>query len=128
MTEEVGHELVGRPRQQLAGGRQLLDVGAFGQHRDAVAEQDGLVDVVGDEHDGLVQLALELQELLLQLGPHDRVDGAERLVHQQHGGIGGEGSRHTDALLLAARQLRRVPVGVRRAEPDQLEQLQRPRP
>ena len=60
---------------------------------------------------GLVQLALEPQELLLQLGAHDRIDGAERLVHQQHRRIGGEGAGHADALLLAARQLRRVPVG-----------------
>ena len=97
------------------------------EHGDAVAEQDRLVDVVGDEHDGLVQLALQLEELLLQLGPHDRVDGAERLVHQQHGRVGGEGAGHADALLLAARQLGRVAVGVGRRQPDQLEQLERAR-
>ena len=32
---------------------------------------------------GLAELALQAQQLLLQLGADDRVDGAERLVHQQ---------------------------------------------
>ena len=43
----------------------MLDLGTDREHGDAIAEQDRLVDVVGDEHDGLVQLALEAQELLL---------------------------------------------------------------
>ena len=36
---------------------------------------DGLVDVVGDQDDGLAELALEPQELVLQARPYDRVDG-----------------------------------------------------
>ena len=47
-------------------------------------------------------------ELALQLGAHDRVDGAERLVHQQHRRVGGEGPGDADALLLAAGELGRV--------------------
>ena len=66
------------------------------------------------------------QELVLQLGAHDRVDRAERLVHQQHRRVGGEGAGHPDALLLAAAELRRVALGDRRAEPDEVEQLHRP--
>ena len=54
----------------------------------------------------------------------DRVDRAERLVHQQQRRIGGERARDADALALAAGQLVRVAVGdLVGVERDQLEQL-----
>ncbi len=43
-----------------------------------IAQQERLVDVVGHEHDGLVELALQADQLRLQLGPHDRVDRRRR--------------------------------------------------
>ena len=67
-----------------------------------------------------------MSELPLQLGAHDRVDGAERLVHQQHRRVGGERPGHADALLLAARELGRVAVGEALVEADEVEQLARP--
>ena len=64
------------------------------------------------------------QELVLQPVPRDRVDRAERLVHQQHRRVGGERPGHADPLALAAGELVRVAVAVRRrVEADQLEQL-----
>ena len=42
----------------------------------------------------------------------DRVDGAERLVHQQHRRVRGQRPGHADALALAAGELVRVAVGV----------------
>ena len=67
---------------------------------------------------------LQPQELLLQPVAHDRVDGAERLVHQQHQRVGGQRAGHADPLPLAAGELVRVALGVAcRVEPDQLEQL-----
>jgi hypothetical protein len=80
---------------------------------------------VGDEDDGLAQLTLQPQQLLLQALAHHRVDGAERLVHQQHRRVGGERAGHPDALLLAARQLRRVAPGHLRTQLDGLHQLGR---
>ena len=68
----------------------LLEHAADVEHRHAVGEPNGFVDVVRHEHDRLVQPALEVQQLLLQTQPHDRIDRAERLVHQQHRRIGGE--------------------------------------
>ena len=69
-------------------------------------------------------VVLEPQELVLQPRPGDGVDGAERLVHEQHGRVGGQRARDADALALPARQLGRVPAAVRRrVEADQLEQL-----
>ena len=91
---------------------------------DAVAHLDGLVDVVGDEDDGLLQLALEPEELVLEPVAGDRVDGAEGLVHQQHRGVGTERAGDTDALGLTAGELLRVAVAeVDRIEADHIEQL-----
>ena len=68
---------------------------------------------MGDEHDGLAELGLQPEELVLQLGAHDRVDRAERLVHQHHRRVGGQRPGDADPLLLAAGQLRRVALGER---------------
>ena len=65
-----------------------------------------------------------LQELVLQMLAHHRVDRAERLVHQQHGRIGGQRAGHADALALAAGELLGVAVAVRRGvQADQVEKL-----
>ena len=63
-----------------------------------------------DEDDGLVQLGLEAQELVLEAHAGDRIDRAERLVHEQHRRIGGERAGDTDPLALTAGELRRIPV------------------
>jgi hypothetical protein len=85
-ADEVLDELVGGVHQQLGGGGVLGEVAALLEDRDLVAHLDRLVDVVGDEDDGLAQLALQAQELVLQALAVDRVDGAERLVHEQQRG------------------------------------------
>ena len=67
---------------------------------------------------------LEPQELVLQVLAHDRVDRAERLVHQQHGRVGRQGAGHADALALTAGELLGVAVAVDgRVEADQVEQF-----
>ena len=63
---------------------------------------------MGDEDDGLAQLALQAQNLGLQLVADHRVDRRERLIHEQDRRIGGQRASHPDALLLASGQLRRV--------------------
>ena len=55
-------------------------------------------------------LALQPQQLLLQFGPHDGIDRAERLVHEQDVGVDRESARDADALLLPARELVRLVV------------------
>ncbi len=125
-AQELADEVVGGPGQQRRGVVELGQVAPDAEHGHPVAELDGLVDVVGDEHDGLVQLGLEPQELLLQARTDDRVDRAERLVHQQHGRVGGERAGHADALLLPAGELEGIAVGHLEVEPDPFEQLHRP--
>ena len=67
---------------------------------------------------------VEAQELVLQPGAGDRVERAERLVHQHHRRVGGERAGEPDALALAARELRRVAVAVvAGGQADEVEQL-----
>ena len=121
---EVGHEVVGRAGQDRLGGVVLRDLRALLEDQDPVAELDRLVDVVGDADDRLAQLALDGEQLVLQPLAGDRVDRAERLVHQDHGRVGGQAAGHADALLLPAGELAGVAVAVLlRVEADQLEQL-----
>ena len=105
----------------------LGEPAALAENRDPVADLDRLVDVVRDEDDGLAQLLLQPQELVLQARAHDRVDRAERLVHQHQRRVRGERAREADALALAAGELRGEALRVGRIEPDELEQLGRAR-
>jgi hypothetical protein len=93
------------------------------EQRHEVADLDGLLDVVRDEQDRLLQLALQRDQLVLQRGAHHGVDGAERLVHQQHRRVRGERAGHPDPLLLTAGQLVRVASRQRRVKADEGEQL-----
>jgi hypothetical protein len=81
---------------------------------------------VGDEEDRLAELGLQPEELVLELLADDRVHRAERLVHEHHRRVGGERPSHSDALLLAARELVGVPPGVRLVQPDPFEELEAP--
>ena len=53
----------------------------------------------------LAHARLDAAELLLQLAARDRIERAERFVHQQHRRIGGQRPRDADALPLSAGQL-----------------------
>ncbi len=95
-------------------------------HGDHRAEPDRLVDVVRDEDDGLAQLLLDAQQFLLEALAHDRVDGGERLVHQQHRRVRGERAGDADALLLTAGELVRVTARERGVQADPRHQLPGP--
>src|SRR6266850_601756 len=79
--------------------------GASGEDDDAVAEEYGLFDVVGDEDDGLARALPELDQLFLHGLARLRIEGTEGLVHQQHLGIDRQHARERHALLHSARQL-----------------------
>ncbi len=123
-ADEVRHEVRRRSAQHDCGRVVLREQPAFGHDRDAVADLHGFFDVVRDEHDRLLHLDLQPQELVLQAVARDGVDRAERLVHEQHGRVGAECTSDADALLLSARQLTRVAISVHgRVEADEIEQL-----
>src|SRR5258708_26988096 len=74
-----------------------------------VTQVDGLVHVMGHEKDGAGGLVPDLQQQLLHVAASLRVEGAERLVHQDHGRPQGQCAGNRNALLHAARE--RVGIG-----------------
>jgi len=62
---------------------------------------------VGDEDDGLVQLALQPQKFVLHLAADQRVERAERLVQEPQLRLHRQRSRDAHPLLLPAGELRR---------------------
>src|SRR5215210_3343158 len=109
-ADEGGDEVRGRVGQDVLRGVVLGEDAALLEDGDLVAHLYGLVDVVGDEDDGLLYVLLDVEELVLEPVAGDRVDGPERLVHEHDRWVGREGPRNPDALLLAAGELRRVTV------------------
>ena len=123
-AHEPGNEVGRRVGEDLCWRPELGELAADLHDGHQVAELDRLVDVVGHEKDGLGQTLLEAQELVLEAFPDDRVDGAEGLVHQHHGRIGGQRPRHPDALALAAGELARVAIAIEVGlEPDERQEL-----
>ena len=132
LADETRHELVGGLGEQVGGAGELRQVTALAHHGHRVPERERLVDVVGDEDDGDAEVALEATHLLLEVGAHEGVDGAERLVHQDHVGAAGQRAGHADPLLLPPGELGGVAPRLVGGEPHLLDRLHRggagPRP
>ena len=94
-----------RDRAIVRAVRLAGDQRALVEDADASAKREGLAHIVRHDDDGLAQRGLDAAELAVQLGARQRIERAERLVHQQDRWIDGERPRHADALALAARQL-----------------------
>ena len=84
------------------------------EHGDAVAHRERLALVVGDEDERDADLVLDGLQLDLHLLAQLEVEGAERLVEQQHLGPVDERAGQRHALALAAGQLVRAAVAVAR--------------
>ncbi len=122
-AEQLADE-IGRRLHHDLGGRRVLQQLALIHHRDAGAEVDGLLHVVGHQHDGGAEAPLDGHQIFLGLGPDDRVERAERLVHQQHARLGRQRAGDADALLLATRQgVRHAVAELARRQLEQLEQF-----
>ena len=93
----------------------------LGHDHDAIRQVDGLVDLVGHEQHGLARFLPDAQQLDLHEVARLRVERRERLVHEQHVGIGGERARKADALLHAAGQFVRI-VTFETRKPDHHDQ------
>jgi hypothetical protein len=94
-----------------SGGGDLNDLPLIHEDND-IGQVQGLLHVVGDKDDGLVQLLLEGLYLQLKGAAGHGVQGAEGLIHQYHRRRGGQSPQNTDALLLASGHLAGVFVGV----------------
>ena len=90
-------------------------------------EPGRLPDVVGHEQHRQRPLGADPLQLVVQQVAGHRVEGTERLVHQQHVGVLGQRAGQRDPLPHAAGQLVRPLVG-EAAEPHGVEQLGGPAP
>src|SRR6266496_5666505 len=79
--------------------------------QDAAADLDRLGNRVRDEQYGEARVVPELKQLVLHPPARERVEGGERLVHQQDVGLHRHAARDRDALLHSARQRMRQTVG-----------------
>src|SRR5260370_41354931 len=64
---------------------------AIFEKNDARGEEERFAKVVGDKDDGFAETAGDRAEFALKLGAGDGIESAERLVHEEAGGIGGQG-------------------------------------
>ena len=108
--------LAARRRHQLADVIVLLavhqrvrrafgDDAAVADHRDAVGEQQRLQHVVGDHHAGQAELVVQPPVILAERVAGQRIERAERLVHQHDARLGRDGAGDADALAFAAGKL-----------------------
>ena len=87
------------------GGGEVGDDLAGIEEDDALGEVKGFVEIVSDEQDGFADALEQVAEHGLHLGTGEGIEGAEGLVHEENGGVGGEGAGEADALTLAAGEL-----------------------
>src|SRR5699024_1458414 len=86
-------------------GGSNLDEPPVSHHCDPVAQAHRLVEVVGDEDDGLSQSLLQVDQLLLHVAADQRVESGEGLIHQQYVGICRQGPGQPHALTHATGEL-----------------------
>ncbi len=100
-AEDLGHG----PFVEDLFGRALPDDASVAHGDDRRGVQGGLVEVVGDEHDGLARLFVEVCEEVHDLDLVRDVQVGGGLVEQQGRGVLGEGEGDPHALALAAGEL-----------------------
>ena len=94
----------------LRRGAHLLDL-ALVEHRQPVAHGQGFFLIVGDVDEGDPDPLLDGFQLDLHLLAQLQVQGAQRLIEQQHARMVDQGARQGDTLALPAGKLGRFPAG-----------------
>ncbi|MGX1121574.1 hypothetical protein RKD37_006937 [Streptomyces ambofaciens] len=103
-ADEGGDEDVAGQGVDGAGGVDLLE-DAAAQDGDAVAQRHGLGLVVGDVDRGDAQLPGQPGDLGAQVVAELGVEVGQRLVHQEGGGVAGDGPAHRHPLAFTAGEL-----------------------
>lgn len=97
---EIGDIVIGGFGDDILGGADLHDDAVL-HDGDAVADADSFLKVMGDENGGFAKRFRQLPEFVLQLAADKGVERAERLVHENDLGIGGQCTGKADTLLHA---------------------------
>jgi hypothetical protein len=84
----------------------------------AGAELERLLEIMRNEQDGLAERALKAQQLVLHLGADERVQRAERFVHDENVGVGSERSCKAYALAHPAAEFMRQVISPAREAND----------
>ena len=71
------------------------------QHEDAIRQIDRLVEIVGNEHDGDVDVLPDIEQISLHLAARLGVQGAEGLVHEEDTRLVGQCAGNGHALFHA---------------------------
>lgn len=103
MVKQLHNVVMGRSVKQVGRGSDLQEATLF-QYRDAIAELQRFIDVVGNHDHGFFEVLLKTQELTLEFVTGNRVERAKGFVEQDDAGIGREGSRKGHALSLSTGQ------------------------
>jgi len=104
--EGFGFAVAGMGYLDLEIGADVAGIAA--EDNDAVGEQDGFFDVVGDDEDGLGGHGLlgpEFEEFAAEVFGGEDVEGGEWLVHEEDFRLDDEGAGEADALAHAAGEL-----------------------
>ena len=110
LRAEVDEPRIADPTRSVGVDRHVERDRPVGEHQHAVGEEQGLVDVVGDEQDRRLVPVPEALDENVHPDPGECVEGAERLVEQEQVGRADECPRQRDPLGLTAREgLRPVP-------------------
>ena len=91
-------------------------------HGDSVGHVGDDTEIVRDEQRREIEIGLEIEEQVEDLGLDGHVERRDRLVGDEERRLHGERPGNANALALAARELVRESPGVIRAESDALEQ------
>src|SRR5262245_55025928 len=120
-------EDVPRPRMRDGNLHDLLDGPRTGGHdNDSIGQEGRLLEIVGHEEHGLGSRLPDPHQLEVHVLPGLRVEGAEGLVHEEHGRIVDERPGDGHPLLHPAREL----VGIllfESLELDETEEVSNPR-
>jgi hypothetical protein len=92
-------------RRQDIGRGEIRDHFASLQEYHALREEQSFVEIMRHEEHGLADALEQVAEHRLHLRAGERIERAERLVHQQDAGIRGQSSSQPDALALSAGKL-----------------------
>ena len=101
-SKELANKVIGRVQEKIARSTFLGNLSPLAKEDNAVTQQDGLVNVVGDEEDRGAQGLLNTTKLALEVSADQRVQGAEGFIHEEDVGTVCQGSRNANALTLAA--------------------------